>query len=171
MGYGNHFSTRNVNVIVNGKELMNERMQSATYFHFARIWGGSEVHIYYSLHTWNKAKQRWSCCSKELFMNECIEILDNDAVDSALVGVEYGRPIALLDDKSGRVLWFRLQFNDRNKKIEIFLHSVFYRSFNDYPYIYIQDKNTFCIMLMKNGDVVSGIENIPDFRQKQQKGD
>ena len=164
MMYGNNFSAKDINVVINGKELMKERMQSASYFHSTKIWGEENAHFYYSLHTWRNAKTRWNCSSKELFIDECVDIIDNDNVDDALAGVEFGRPVALLDDNTGRVLWFRMQFNCANKRMEFFIHSVFLRDFNGYSYIYIKDNNTFCAKILQSGDVVVGIENIEEFK-------
>lgn len=159
---GNNIENK-INVVINNKELMNKRMQDATYFHSEKLWD-TQADFYYSGHAWKNAQNRWNCTTRELFIQECVEILNDNNIDDALMGVAYGQPVALLDDETGRVLWFRHQLYPKGNRFEFFIHSVFLRDYNQYDYIYIQDKSTYCLKVLKDKTVIVGIENIPEFK-------
>lgn len=155
---------QNISIIVNGKAILNNRLKDANHLFTAKIWG-MEVDLYFTDHALKNAKIRW-VSTKELFVQECLEILDNDNLDFELMSVGSGVPISLLDEESGKIIWFRQQFNDKAKRMEIYIHSVFRYIPGNIVFVGSED---FCVKILSKKDVVVGIENIPEFQSSNSR--
>ena len=155
---------RHISIVLQGKTLAEQRIGNAEYVYYTTLWG-CPAEIYYSPHAWSRAKERWGSPSKEYFMQECMDILDNDDLDMELLSVPEDTPIALLDEATGKIIWFRIIFNASGMKYEIFIHSVLLFEYSLQKYVFVT-KNDFYVKICKNGEIVSGINRIPEFKVK-----
>lgn len=150
---------QNVSIVINGKAILNNRLKTAKHLFNTKMWG-MDVDMYFSDHTLKSAKERW-ISQKGLFVQECIEIMDNDSLDFELMSVGSGVPVTLIDEETGKIIWFRQQFNDKAKRMEIYIHSVFRHIQNNVVYV---GKDDYCVKILKDKSVIVGIENTPEFQ-------